>query len=161
MAARPRIAGFDHSGTIRRGTSAIFGMNFQTVSTAEKLPTSSSATPGLTMPGGYLADGVTPGPLLQEALQYLNDQVGRLVAALQEGGLDANTTIILTAKHGQSRPRGAALTRIKDSTIMDQLNAAWAKTHPYNQALAVFSVNDDGMLIWLSDRSPAAEAFAQ
>jgi len=155
------IAGLDHSGTVRQGTPAIFGMNFQTVSTAEKLPTSSSSTPGLTLPGGYLDDGVTPGPLLQEALQYINDEVGRMAGALKDRGLDTSTVIILTAKHGQSPQRGVALTRIKDSTIMDQLNAAWAKTHPDNQALAAFSVNDDGMLIWLSDRSPAAEAFAK
>jgi hypothetical protein len=34
------IDGFDHSGTANVGTPAIFGMNFQTVSTAEKLPAS-------------------------------------------------------------------------------------------------------------------------
>src|SRR5215831_1733658 len=34
------INGFDHSGTIQVGTPAIFGMNFQTVSTAQKLPSS-------------------------------------------------------------------------------------------------------------------------
>ena len=49
------INGRDHSGTDRVGTRAIFGMNFQTVSTAEKLPTSDGLT------GGYLADGETPG----------------------------------------------------------------------------------------------------
>ena len=37
------IDGFDHSGTRQVGTPAIFGMNFQTVSTAEKLPTSRTA----------------------------------------------------------------------------------------------------------------------
>src|SRR5215469_8102821 len=44
------IGGFDHSGTTRVGTPAIFGMNFQTVSTAQKLPVSDGLT------GGYLAD---------------------------------------------------------------------------------------------------------
>jgi hypothetical protein len=41
------IDGFDHSGTRRVGTPAIFGMNFQTVSTAEKLPLSDG------LRGGY------------------------------------------------------------------------------------------------------------
>ena len=41
-------------------------MNFQTVSTAQKLPTSDGLT------GGYLADGATPGPLLSRALDYIN-----------------------------------------------------------------------------------------
>ena len=49
------IDGLDHSGANKVGTPAIFGMNFQTVSTAEKLPTSDGLT------GGYLAGGTTPG----------------------------------------------------------------------------------------------------
>ena len=38
------INGFDHSGKQHVGTPAIFGMNFQTVSTAQKLPTSDGLT---------------------------------------------------------------------------------------------------------------------
>jgi hypothetical protein len=41
------INGFDHSGTTSVGTPALFGMNFQTVSTAEKLPTSDGLTGGM------------------------------------------------------------------------------------------------------------------
>ena len=40
------IDGFDHSGTHRVGTPAIFGMNFQTISTAQKLPTSDGLRAG-------------------------------------------------------------------------------------------------------------------
>ena len=43
-------------------------MNFQSVSTAQKLPTSDG------LAGGYLADG-TPGPLLRRALSFVNGQV--------------------------------------------------------------------------------------
>jgi hypothetical protein len=154
------IKGLNHSGTAQQGVPAIFGMNFQTISTAEKLPKSSSSTPGLTLPGGYAADGTTPGPLLQDALQYINDQVGRMVDALKDQHLDNSTTIVLTAKHGQSPEQGSALTRIKDSTIMDDLNAAW-NTAGHAGTLVAFSVNDDGMLIWLNDRSVTAETFAK
>ncbi len=66
------IRGLDHSGTNAVGTPALFGMNFQTISTAQKLPVSQG------QPGGYLADGVTPGPVLMRALDdgmlmWLND----------------------------------------------------------------------------------------
>src|SRR6201996_3380246 len=64
------IKGFDHSGTEKVGTPAIFGMNFQTVSTAEKLPESDG------LKGGYEADGTTPAPLLRRALGYVNTKVG-------------------------------------------------------------------------------------
>ena len=92
------IDGFDHSGATKVGTPAIFGMNFQTVSTAEKLPTSDGLT------GGYLADGVTPGPLLARALDYVDAQIGSMVAEIKARGS--------AAQHrdhpvGQARPVAA------------------------------------------------------
>ncbi len=56
----------DHSGTRAVGVPAIFGMNFQSVSTAEKLPTSDGQV------GGYNASGTVPGPLLQSALAFVD-----------------------------------------------------------------------------------------
>ena len=41
------IDGYDHCGTHRVGAPAIFGMNLQTVSTAEKLPTSDGLAGGI------------------------------------------------------------------------------------------------------------------
>ena len=149
------INGYDHSGTTRVGTPAIFGMNFQTVSTAEKLPTSKGLT------GGYLANGQTPGPLLSRALDYINAQVAAMVAALRNRGLTGNTVIILSAKHGQSPQTPSALTRIPDGPIINGLNAAWVAGHPGAGDLVAFSINDDGMLIWLNDRSNAATTFAK
>lgn len=40
------ISGRDHSGADHVGTPAIFGMNFQTVSTAQKLPASDGLAGG-------------------------------------------------------------------------------------------------------------------
>jgi hypothetical protein len=150
------INGFDHSGKTSVGTPAIFGMNFQTVSTAEKLPTSDGLT------GGYRADGVTPGPLLARALDYINTQVGRFQGALAARGLQNSTVIILSAKHGQSPQTPSALTRIPDGPILDGLNAAWHAANPAGaNPLVAFAVDDDAMLIWLNDRSQGAADFAK
>jgi len=150
------IGGYDHSGTTRVGTPAVFGMNFQTVSTAEKLPTSDG------QPGGYLVDGVTPGPLLRSALDYIDSQVGAFDAALARRDLGRRTAIILSAKHGQSPQEPSALTRIPDGPIIDGLNAAWASAHPSDTSpLVAFSLNDDAMLLWLNDRSQTAADFAK
>jgi hypothetical protein len=128
-------------------------MNFQTVSTAEKLPKSDGLT------GGYLADGVTPGPLLQRALDFVNAKVGQMLDAIWARHLQSSTVVILSAKHGQSPQTPSALTRIPDGPIIAALNAAWSAAHPGAGDLVAFSVNDDGMLIWLNDRSPEAETF--
>jgi hypothetical protein len=97
-----KIGGYDRSGTHHVGVPAIFGMNFQTVSTAQKLPTSDGLT------GGYRPGGTVPGPLLVRAI-----------------------------------------------------NAAWTAAHPGAGDLVVFSTDDDGMLLWLSDRSQAAADFVK
>jgi len=150
------INGHDHSGTKTAPVPALFGMNFQTVSTAEKLPTSQG------QPGGYLADGVTPGPVLMRALDFINTEVGRMVDAIKQDKLDKSTTIILSAKHGQSPMEPSALTRIPDGPIISALNAAWAATPGHaGTTLVNLSVDDDAMLLWLSDHSTAATTFAK
>jgi hypothetical protein len=156
------INGFDHTGTKKVGTPAIFGMNFQTVSTAQKLPLSVTATSGTTqLPGGYEADGVTPGPVLRGALDYIDARIGSMLDAIWHAGLADDTVVILSAKHGQSPQKPSELTRIDDGKILDALDAAWAAQYPSAvQPLVAFSVDDDGMLIWLNDRSPVATHFA-
>jgi hypothetical protein len=149
------IGGLDHSGTTHVGVPAIFGMNFQTVSTAQKLPMSGG------QPGGYLADGVTPGPVLSGALDYINAQVQAMLDALDAQHLRNDTVVILSAKHGQSPQDPAALTRIPDGPIIDALNAAWKAKTQSTANLVAFSVDDDAMLLWLNDRSEAATSFAK
>ncbi len=145
------IAGKDHSGRRRLGTPAIFGMNFQTVSTAQKLPASGA------MEGGYNPDG-PPSPLLAQALDYINSEVGAMRTAVHRQGLDASTTIILSAKHGQSPENPLSLRRVDDGPIIAGINAAWKSAHPAAAPLVSFSTDDDGMLLWLSNRSAAALA---
>jgi len=149
------VDGFDHSGTRRVGTPAVFGMNFQSVSTAEKLPVSDG------LAGGYLSDGVTPGPLLSSALNFIDAQVGAIRDRIAHDGLAGSTTIILSAKHGQSPQDLASLRRVNDGGIVDAVNAAWAANHPGAPALVAFSVDDDVLLWWLADRSPAAREFVK
>jgi arylsulfatase A-like enzyme len=130
-------------------------MNFQSVSTAEKLPGSDG------LKGGYTAPGV-PGPLLAKNLEYIDTQVGRMLSEIQKDGLARTTTVILSAKHGQSPTDPAALTRIDDGPLLDGLDAAWKKAHPSAaQPLVAHSADDDGMLLWLNDRSQAAADFAR
>jgi hypothetical protein len=168
------INGYDHSGSGPKvGTPAIYGMNFQTVSTAEKLKSSPAVligpdaqgnyTEGPSLPGGYVTEnGVqVPGPLLQSALDYVNNSLQRMVDAIQAAGQTNSTAIILTAKHGQSPLNNNQLQRIDDGPIISGVNAAWAKEHPSNPTLVVQVADDDGLLWWLSDRSQQATEFVK
>jgi hypothetical protein len=149
------IDGFDHSRTSHVGVPAIFGMNFQTVSTAQKLPTSDGLT------GGYLPGGTIPGPLLVRALNYINTSVDEMITEIRAQGLAGSTAVIISAKHGQSPTDPAALARVPDGPIISAINAAWTAAHPGAGNLIIFSTDDDGMLLWLSDRSQAATEFVK
>jgi hypothetical protein len=149
------IDGFDHSGTKHVGVPALFGLNLQTVSTAEKLPVSQGLT------GGYLPGTTTPGPLLTRALDYVNAKVGALSTELWAQGIGDSTTIVLSAKHGQSPVDPSLLTRIDDGPLLDGLNAAWKTTHPSAPDLVGSATDDDAMIVWLTDHSKAATDFAK
>jgi Type I phosphodiesterase / nucleotide pyrophosphatase len=168
------INGFNHSGTGPRvGTPSIYGMNFQVVSTAEKLKSSPAVligpnaqgdyTEGPSLLGGYVTVNgqQVPGPLLQSALDDVNAALQRMANAIQAAGETNSTAIILTAKHGQSPQNNSQLQRIDDGPIIAGVNAAWAAQHPSNQTLVVQEADDDGLLWWLSDRSQAAADFVQ
>ena len=155
QAVRNWIDGYNHSRTQKVGVPAIFGMNFQTVSTAEKLPTSDGLT------GGDLPGTNTPGPLLQRALQYINDQLQAMDDEIHSQGLADSTAIIVSAKHGQSPQDPNQLTRIDDGPIMDGVNAAWAATHPGAAPLIAAGTDDDAIMWWLSDQSQAAARFVK
>jgi hypothetical protein len=149
------IDGYDHSHNTKVGVPAIFGMNFQTVSTAEKLLTSDGLN------GGYLPGTTTPGPLLARALDYINAKLQAMDEEIQAQGLADSTAIIVSAKHGQSPQDPNLLTRIKDGPIIEAINAAWEAAHPGAGALIVAGVDDDAWQSYLSNTSQEAADFVK
>jgi hypothetical protein len=154
------IDGLDHSGSTHVGVPALLGMNFQSVSTAEKLP--SSPIGGVAQAGGYVrhAGRWVPGPVLRDALGFVDRSIGRMVGELRAQHLLGRTAIVVSAKHGQSPIQTTALKRIDDGNILDALNAAW-RAHGGSGDPVAFAIDDDSMYIWLADRSDAALRFAR
>ncbi len=85
------IDGKTSDGSASAPVPTVFGMNFQAVSIAEKLPI-----------GGYTDAAGTPSALLATTLGHVDASLGKMVAALEERGLLDSTLIVVTAKHGQS-----------------------------------------------------------
>jgi hypothetical protein len=161
------LNGYDHSGTQKVGVPAILGMNFQTVSVAEKVDSpgtltqnaDGSYTEGPTELAGYYPGTTTPRPLLAGALDYVNAQLGRMVATIKQDGLASSTAIIITAKHGQSPQDPLLLKRIPDGPIIDAINAAWtAQTNDPNP-LIVAGTDDDLWQSYLSVKTQDAADF--
>jgi Type I phosphodiesterase / nucleotide pyrophosphatase len=149
------IDGYDHSRTTSVGVPGVFGMNFQTVSTAEKLLKSDGLS------GGYLPGTTTPGPLLQRALDFVNSKLEAMDNEIHAQGLADSTAIIVSAKHGQSPQNPNQLTRIKDGPIIEGINSAWKDAHPGAGDLIVAGVDDDAWQSYLSDTSQAAADFVK
>jgi hypothetical protein len=163
------LNGYDHSGAQKVGTPAVLGMNFQTVSVAEKVDSPSTLTKnqngtyteGPTELAGYYPGGTTPRPLLASAFDYVNAQLQRMVETIQNNGQASSTAIIITAKHGQSPKDPLQLKRIPDGPIIDAINAAWtAKTGDQNK-LIVAGTDDDLWQSYLSVKTQAAADFVK
>jgi arylsulfatase A-like enzyme len=91
----------------------------------------------------------------------IDKSLDKMVDALGSRGLLNSTAIIVSAKHGQSPMNLAALNRIDDGKIIAALNAGWKSSHPSATPLVAFRVDDDGMILWLNDRSDAATDYAR
>ena len=106
------LNGYDHSGLHKVGVPAILGMNFQTVSVAEKVDSPAtitqnrdgSYTVGPKELAGYLPGTTTPGPLLSECARL------RRRAAAADGRHDPqgrSRVLDSDHRHGQARPVAA------------------------------------------------------
>ncbi|MGN6869109.1 MAG: alkaline phosphatase family protein [Solirubrobacteraceae bacterium] len=164
------LNGFDHSGQNKVGVPAILGMNFQTVSVAEKVDSPATLTKnpdgtyteGPTELAGYFPGTATPRPLLASALDYANAQLQVMEDAIQANPVTrASTAIIVTAKHGQSPQDPLQLKRIKDGPIIDAINAAWSAQTGEKNDLIVAGTDDDLWQSYLSVKTQAAADFVK
>jgi len=129
------IAGKDHTGTKPAPVPAIFGMNFQAVSVTQKLTAD-----------GYLDSTGTPSPELQAALDHTDQSLGKMLAALSQHNVLSKTTIILTAKHGQSPIDPNKYLKVSPSIIKNIVNGVQVD-------LLAQATMDDVALIWLGDQA--------
>jgi len=133
------IDGFDHTGTRRLGTPAIFGMNFQSVSVGQKLACC-----------GYADTSGTPSAGLADALAFVDRSIGQMAERLRARGLLESTLIVVGAKHGQSPIDRSKRKAFDDGAVI---------AGPIGSNFA-FDIGDDGVLIWLKDNSDGKTAAA-
>lgn len=129
------IDGKNHSGTKKVGVPAIFGMNFQAVSVGQK-----------DAAGGYTDALANPSPSLLDALNHTDQSIGKFVSELKKKDLYALTTIILTAKHGQT-PIDRTQSKLVSSSIIPGI------VEGVQKGLTAQVTQDDIALIWLTDQS--------
>ena len=171
------IDGLEADGKTRdpKGTPAIYGMNFQAVSVAQKvtkamqctgahpedaLSLKSICTAPFFVRGGYYPD-LSPQPPLQQSLDYVDGALGSMLAELQKGGHLNSTLFIVGAKHGQS-PNDVSTLHMKPGNnpfaikdVADPADVLSAAGISLAQETA-----DDVSLLWLTNHTDTAAAVS-
>jgi|tagenome__1003787_1003787.scaffolds.fasta_scaffold20982894_5 hypothetical protein len=148
-----QINGLNHQGTATLGVPAIFGMNFQAPNIGQKFSgyvDAAGTTPQTITTLGPLS-GSAPG--LAQALDYVDGAIGRMLDRLDDNGLTDDTMVILTAKHANSPVDRSTLTWVDPAQLTSLINSV-------QPGLTAQVTADTMALIWLKDRSRAADAAA-
>jgi len=135
-----QIRGYDSSGKNKIGVPALFGMGFIAVGVMQKLE-------------GYRDGSGEPLPRLAQSLDFLDQQIGRILAELKGQNLYDSTLIVLTAKHGQS-PIEVKQRRIVDRNVIRQA------VNSVQPGLLAQGSLDTIALLWLTDASKTDAAVA-
>jgi len=133
------IAGDDHTGA-PASVPALFGMNFQAVSMAQKT-------------SGYADANGTPSTALAAAMDSVDEGIGHLVEALSAAQLWSTTLFIVAASHGQS-PIDPSLAVRYPTTLIPSL------ANEVQPGVVAAATQDAVALLWLTDPSQTA-AVAQ
>lgn len=155
-AVRNWIKGNDHLGGAKGKVPMIFGMNFQAVSVGQKLIESG-------VKGGYLDAAATPSQPLLGEIKFVDGAVGQFVADLQGQHLLDSTTIIITAKHGQSPIDPNRFLPIpghsgtNGSTPSSILGSSFLPNSELNQ---IGPTEDDVSLLWLKPGASTSAAVS-
>lgn len=161
------IDGKDSTGSVNADVPTLFGTNFQTLSVAQKATVASG--------GGYLDASFTPGKQVADAITYVDDAIGKMVAELKSRNLAGSTMIVVTAKHGQSPTDHTKLVKNGDTlTALLEANNYLDPNGHFGQASTTsgnlndgtgltgtgFVQTDDVGLIWLRDESQVSAVVA-
>ena len=151
-----QIAGYlsvDNAHVNYVGVPAILGMNFQAPNIGQKFSgyVDATGTPAVVATLGSLS-GQAPG--LAQAFDYVDNALGRMLNALDAQQLTRSTLVVVTSKHANSPVDRTALHLIDPAaTLLPLVNSVQA-------GLAAQVTDDTNALIWLRDRSRAAEVAA-
>jgi type I phosphodiesterase/nucleotide pyrophosphatase len=160
-AVRNWIAGRTHLGTASAKVPNVFGMNFQAVSVGQKLIETIN---GQTVKGGYLDGAATPSDELEGEIEFADAAIGQFVRDLRTHHLIDSTTIIITAKHGQSPidpnrfdpiPGHSGANGTPPSAV---LGPDFLPDSELNQ---IGSTEDDVSLLWLKPGASATDAVTE
>jgi hypothetical protein len=149
------IKGKNHLGSANAPVPAIFGMNFQAVSVGQKLIENG-------VKGGYTDAAGDPTPSMAGEIAFVDASIGQMVTALKHQQLLDSTTIIITAKHGQSPIDTNRFFPIPGHSGTNGMppSAVLAALLPASATSGLGLAEDDISQLWLTSSSDTATAVS-
>jgi len=135
----------------------ILGMNFQAVSVGQKLIQNGTK-------GGYLDASATPSKPLIAEISFVDGAIGQFVSELKKQHLLNDTTIIITAKHGQSPidpKRFLPIPGHSETNGTPPSSVLGSAFLPDSQLNQIGPTEDDVSLLWLSPNTSVTDAVNQ
>jgi hypothetical protein len=134
------IDGYNHDRTKKIGVPSIFGMNFQAPNVYQKNY-------------AYANASGTPTSGLSSGFDFVDQELGKILAEMDAQGITNSTLFILAAKHGQS-PVDPTLKKTTDDGPYATLVNSVAPN------LLANLTDDTEAIIWLTDHSKAQQVAA-
>ena len=136
------IAGKTHLGAPAK-VPVVFGINFQSVYIGESLnePT--------VVPGGYQNAAALPSAELLQEIEFVDNSIGDIVAALKAAGLYNTTLFIVTAKHGESPIDPTRYVADGTNTPATLLGPAIPYSESPLNTTGIGATEDDVSVLWL------------
>jgi len=150
------IHGKNHLGTGPAPVPTLYGMNFQAVSVGQKL-----IEKGVF--GGYKDAAGTPTAALLGQIRFVDAAIGEFISALKQTHRLDSTTVIVTAKHGQSPMdphRFFPIPGSKGTNGTPPSAVLGSDFLPDSELNQIGSTEDDVSLLWLKPGTSTTDAVS-
>ena len=152
-ALRNQIEGKTHNGKPAE-IPALFGMNFQAVYIGQSV-----VEPGVGK-GGYQNAAALPSSQLLQEIEFVDASIGDIVSALKNAGIQEDTLLIITAKHGESPIDTSLYVADGSNTPATLLGSAIPFSESPLNTTGIGATEDDVSVLWLNRGASVTDAVS-
>jgi Type I phosphodiesterase / nucleotide pyrophosphatase len=152
-ALRNQIEGKTHNGKPAE-IPALFGMNFQAVYIGQSV-----VEPGVGK-GGYQNAAALPSSQLLQEIEFVDASIGDIVSSLKNAGIQEDTLLVITAKHGESPIDTSLYVADGSNTPATLLGSAIPFSESPLNTTGIGATEDDVSVLWLNRGASVADAVS-
>jgi hypothetical protein len=152
-ALRNQIEGKTHNGKPAE-IPALFGMNFQAVYIGQSVVEQGVGK------GGYQNAAALPSSQLLQEIEFVDASIGDIVSALKNAGIQEDTLLVITAKHGESPIDTSLYVADGSNTPATLLGSAIPFSESPLNTTGIGATEDDVSVLWLNRGASVTDAVS-